>query len=99
MRITRKGSHASERDPIGPPPNISGLRARVGDQPLPIVNGHPAIQDLVVSDMAARKALGIQRYGTALQPFNGRDALRDLYEELLDGCNYIRQLLYERDGS
>ncbi len=67
-------------------------------QPNPVANTNPAIQDLVVADMAARKALGIQRYGTALQAGNGRDALRDLYEELLDGCNYARQMLFERDG-
>ena len=36
--------------------------------------------------------------GTALQPFNGRDALRDLYEELLDACTYIRQVIEERDS-
>jgi len=68
------------------------------DQPMPVINDHPAVQDLVMMDMQARKAVGLQRYGTLLQPHNGRDTLRDLYEELLDACNYARSLLYERDG-
>jgi len=33
-----------------------------------------------------------------LVPHNGRDALRDAYEEALDLCQYLRQALYERDG-
>lgn len=69
----------------------------VEEQPPPIVNHHPIVQDLVRRDMDARKQLGIYRYGTPLQPFNGRDALCDLYEELLDAVMYIRQVMYERD--
>ena len=53
---------------------------------------------LVCVDMQARKALGVSRYGMALQANNGRDALPDLYEELLDASAYLRQMLYERDG-
>jgi hypothetical protein len=70
----------------------------VAEQPAPIPNDRPAIQDLVAADIAERKRVGIERYGTPLQGFNGRDALRDLYEELLDACQYVRQLMYERDG-
>lgn len=71
---------------------------REGDQPLPTPNAMPAIQDLVIQDMNERKQIGIKRYGTPLQPHNGRDMMKDLYEELLDACNYIRGQLYERDG-
>lgn len=74
------------------------LRQREGDQQLPMPNGHPEIADLVIADIYGRRELGKQRYGTALQPFNGRDALRDAYEELLDGACYLRQLMYERDA-
>lgn len=49
----------------------------------------------VVADIEARKALGISRYGVALQPFNGRDCLRDAYEELLDAAAYTRQAMVE----
>jgi len=52
----------------------------------------------VVVDMHARDALGRGRYGTPLQPHNGRDALSDAYQEALDLAVYLRQALYERDG-
>lgn len=73
-------------------------KQRVGDQPLPTTNDHPVIQTLVETDIKARIAIGIQRYGSALQPHNGRDALKDAYEEAMDLTMYLRQVLYERDG-
>jgi|ERR1700733_5061545 len=51
--------------------------------------------DLVRDDLTARKALGLERYGSLLQAHNGRDALRDLYEELLDASVYARQKVAE----
>jgi hypothetical protein len=66
------------------------------DQALPRVNDNPYIQDLVIADIAERKEHDITKYGTALQAGNGRDALRDLYEELLDGVMYVRQAMEER---
>lgn len=75
------------------------LRLREGDQPLPVPNGELDVQSQVIADIEARRQVGISRYGTALQPFNGRDALRDLYEELLDACCYIKQVLIERGGA
>jgi hypothetical protein len=73
-------------------------KQRPGDQPLPEVNGSQFIQDMVIADIEARKQVGIQRYGTALQAHNGRDALQDLYEELIDAAMYVKQLMVERDG-
>lgn len=64
---------------------------------MPVKNDGPCIQDLVIADIERRKAIGLERYGTLLQPFNGRDALRDAYEEALDLCQYLRQVLEERD--
>jgi hypothetical protein len=46
-------------------------------------------------DILRRLAIGIQRYGTPLQPFNKRSFLRDLYEELLDAGAYAQGVLYE----
>ncbi len=69
------------------------------EQPAPTPNDTPPIADLVIADMARRKRVGIERYGVALQANNGRDMLRDLYEELLDACVYIRGVMAERDGS
>lgn len=68
---------------------------RADQQPTPIKNDQPYIHDLVIEDIKARRALGEKRYGTALQPFNGRRAKRDAYEELLDLAVYLRQDLYE----
>lgn len=65
-------------------------------QPAPIPNDHGPIGLMVMADMAARMEQGKATYGTYLQPFNGRDALQDLYEELLDACVYLRQLIEER---
>jgi hypothetical protein len=67
------------------------------EQPDPTPNELPAVWDLVLEDMRKRDELGRQRYGTRLQPHNGRDSLRDLYEELLDAVAYTRQLIAERD--
>lgn len=63
----------------------------------PKVNNLPCVQDMVVADIEARKKVGIERYGTVLQPFNGRSALMDAYQEALDLAIYLRQLLYEQE--
>lgn len=63
----------------------------------PTKNDKPCIQDLVMADIDARKQVGIERYGTVLQPFNGRSALLDAYQEALDLCQYLRQLVYEQE--
>jgi hypothetical protein len=69
------------------------------EQAAPVPNSGPCIQDLVAADIATRKQIGIQRYGTPLQAHNGRDALRDAYEEALDLAMYLRQAIAERDGA
>ncbi len=51
---------------------------------------------LVLADMEERRKHGIEKYGTPVQPFNGRDPLVDTYQELLDACVYIRQAIEER---
>ena len=68
------------------------------EQPAPVANDKPTVWPLVVADMQARDQLGRERYGVPLQPHNGRDALRDAYEEALDLCAYLKQALLERDG-
>lgn len=68
------------------------------DQPMPTVNDGPNIQALVRQDLNQREQIGIQRYGTPLQPHNGRDMLRDAYDEALDCATYLRGALYEREG-
>lgn len=57
------------------------------------------MQDMVIADLEARKAIGLERYGTLLYPNNGRDMLQDVYEELLDAAVYMRGLMAERETS
>lgn len=49
----------------------------------------------VIKDMEARRLLGIQRYGRPVVPNNGRRALQDAYEEVLDLAVYLKQKLTE----
>lgn len=65
-------------------------------QPRPTTNSSCPIWRLVQEDMAERDQIGRAKYGTPLQAFNGRDALMDLYQELLDAVVYLRQLIEER---
>lgn len=67
------------------------------EQPQPSKNDLPCIQDLVIRDIENRKEVGKQRYGTTLQPFNGRSALWDAYFEAVDLVQYLRQLIYEQE--
>lgn len=54
---------------------------------------------LVLADMRERDAAGLAKYGTRLQPHNGRDQLVDAYQESLDLVVYLRTSLAERhDG-
>ena len=67
-------------------------------QPDPTPNDHPAIWPLVMQDMHSRDKVGRKTYGVPLQPHNGRDMLRDAYDEALDLACYLRGAIYERDG-
>ena len=55
----------------------------------------------IAEDTEARIRLGEKKYGTRLKAHNGRDAMLDLYQEVLDGCNYAKQLVIENkdDGT
>lgn len=68
-------------------------------EPAPIPNSKPSIHDLVIADMESRKRMGLKKYGTVLQAGNGRNALKDAYEEVLDLAMYLKQKLEEeREG-
>lgn len=88
----------------------AGSAPRREDQPLPKPGTGPSMHDLAIADLtasgwpgstaaaellAARKRIGIDRYGSILQCGNGRDSLRDLVEELGDGVVYARQAIEE----
>lgn len=65
-------------------------------QPQPLPNNHPAVWDLVMADMKERDQIGAQKYGTRLQPHNGRDFLTDAYQEALDLVVYLRGEIEEQ---
>jgi hypothetical protein len=67
-------------------------------EPQPIQNNQPAVWNLVLQDIKERDNIGASKYGTRLQPFNGRDVLKDAYQEALDLVVYLRQAIYERDN-
>ena len=69
---------------------------------------HPHIADMVrddallllgsariARDIEDRKRAGVAKYGTPLQGYNGRNPVMDLYQELLDAANYMRQHMWE----
>lgn len=80
------------------------------NEPAPVRNDRASVQDLVIADLRerndktaqlviadveGRKQLGLRKYGTLLQAFNGRNALMDAYQEALDLLMYLRQALEE----
>lgn len=64
----------------------------------PIANKRKPVWPLVIRDMLDRDSFGEEKYDTRLQPFNGRDTLTDIYQELLDACVYIRCEMMEREA-
>ena len=46
---------------------------------------------LLHEGLEGRKQKGLETYGTVLQAHNGRDALLDLWEEMLDATCYAHQ--------
>jgi hypothetical protein len=49
----------------------------------------------LLKDMHDRDIWGRSKYKVPLQPFNGRDALIDLFQELLDAAAYTKQYQLE----
>lgn len=50
---------------------------------------------LICQLLEDRKQVGIQRYGTPLQAFNGRDVVQDAVEEAIDLSTYLFQAVME----
>lgn len=64
----------------------------------PLQHLNMSIQNQVIEDIKEREKKGIETYGTTLKPYNGRNALTDLYEELLDASMYLKQYMNESGG-
>lgn len=69
----------------------------MSEQVDPTPNASRPVWELVIDDMQARDHAGRAKYGTPLQAHNGRDQLRDAYEEALDLAVYLRAAMIERD--
>jgi hypothetical protein len=77
------------------PGTVAPERAgREGDQALPVVGASSVFAE-VRRRLDEREATGVRRYGRSLETFNGRDACRDLEDELLDGLAYATQVRIE----
>lgn len=71
--------------------------AATNPEPPPKPNASPAVWETVIEDMRARDNFGRAKYGTPLQPFNGRKPLVDAYQEALDLVVYLKQEILEHD--
>lgn len=57
----------------------------------------PDCVDLVKADLDIRREQGQKKYGVTLKPFDGNQALVEVYQEMLDAVLYLRQEIYERE--
>lgn len=85
------------RDSYGPVLTLAEEHGADKPEQSPVINKEPAVWDLVIEDMRKRDTMGKKKYGTRLQPFNGRDPLWDAYQESLDLIVYLRQAIYEKE--
>ena len=69
------------------------------DQPAPTPNDQPALWDVVIARMHERDQVGLERYGTRLQPFNGRHFGEDAMAEVLDLAVYLEGMIVEFNAS
>ena len=51
----------------------------------------------IVNDFVSRDEMGFNKYGQNLETNDGRPTVWDLYQELLDACQYAKKLIIEQD--
>jgi hypothetical protein len=99
------GEVVSTTPPYGGPKNPGSVgwdntgaptRRYVAPQPPSKQNDEPAIWDLVLDTFRARDRMGLEKYKTRLQAFNGRCALLDILGEKLDEIAYTMQMIEEQ---
>ncbi len=69
------------------------LRITLDDEPEQSID---KAMSAVERDLDERAEFGFKKYGTRLQTKNGRDPLRDAYEECCDLMLYFKQCLLEK---
>ncbi len=52
---------------------------------------------IIVNDFVARDLYGFEKYGQNLETNDGRPTVWDIYQELLDACQYSKKLIEEGD--
>ncbi len=62
----------------------------------PPTQGNTDVWALVFQDLLDRVKCGREKHGTYLQVENGRDALIDAYQEIMDALFYLRQEIERR---
>lgn len=79
----------------------AGLKMSNREQPMPVPGTHdvtPSARESFLTMLAEREQKGIATYGRTLQAFNGRDAVQDALEEVIDAFQYLVQIRIERDA-
>lgn len=74
---------------------MADVRDPQRDQPLPRPGKLP-VQAIMIGAIEERREYGIRKYGRPLETDNGRDALKDAWEEALDLFTYLTQARLER---
>ena len=86
-----KAAITQQRSPLpGDKDIISALILKLPDEPK---------YDNLKTCLRARRGLGIELHGAPLSTFNGRDALVDAFQEVLDAMNYLQQYVMEQGDS
>jgi len=91
MRCSRCGGALGNSGPL-----CQTCLAINSPQPNPVESKERPTWEVVIADMQQRDRIGRSKYGTALQPCNGRNSLLDAYQELLDLVVYLRNEIEER---
>lgn len=73
---------------------MSEVRDPATDQRLP-EGGKREVQQALIDAIASRRDLGIRKYGQPVMTHNGRNPLRDAWEEAIDLVVYLTQMMLE----
>jgi hypothetical protein len=65
-------------------------------EPMPSI-GKTIVVEAVIADHRERAEFGQKKYGRLLETHNGRNALVDAYQEVMDASLYFKQALMEYD--
>lgn len=91
----RAGEHTLGQHCVMAP--VEPTKQRPGDQSLPLGGGE-CVQDLVIWEMQESKRVGMERYGSVLNTFNGRKGIQDVFEEARDLFVYLTQVKREAEA-